>query len=90
MIDKLDNLTPQIRALLLTAFGVVIVGMVLVTYAKTRALVPTLAVGITGVAGLWLANNYLLVESYVDQDLGSVVVVVDSVDLAPEAGVVVG
>ena len=57
------------RVLINAMFALVVVVICMVTYVKTRALIPVLMAGVGGVVGIVIANNSSWMQGKLEQDL---------------------
>lgn len=69
MIDNLTTLTADARLLIQAVVVVFAIGMVVVTWARTKSAVPTVATLVMAAIVIWGVNNIDVLQAQVDQDL---------------------
>ncbi len=69
MKSWLEVQVPEWRALFNAIFSLVIVVICMITYVKTRAIIPVLLAGVGGVVGIVIANNSSWFQQRLEQDL---------------------
>ena len=57
------------KVLINAVFAMAVVVICMVTYVKTRALIPVLIAGVSGVVGIVIANNSSWMQTRLEQDL---------------------
>jgi len=69
VIDLFNNLIAEVQDLLTAAVVVVAIGIILATWAKTRAIVPTLSAIILAGFVVWAVNNVDFIQDLVGEDI---------------------
>lgn len=69
MIDLVTNLIERAETVVAAFVALMAMAMVVVTWARTRAFVPTLGAVLFGMFVTWAVNNVTFIETQIGEDI---------------------
>ena len=69
MIDLVTNLIERAETVVVAAVALMAIGMVAVTWARTRAFMPTLGAVLFGMFVTWSVHNVTFLEQQIGEDI---------------------
>lgn len=69
MIDLFNNLIAEAQDMVTAAVVLVAIGVIVSTWARTRALVPTVSAIVFGALVVWAVRNVDFLQQQIDEDI---------------------